>query len=290
VRNIRWRRVTNLSIAAIFSFGLMLPIFWVGLFLRWVVLPPCNPIAPIEGIAEFPLADRLKTTDGLILDTLYYPTDNGAAVIILGGSGGLAAHNLHQARFLHQAGYGLLFIDNRPCATPRGLQTVGYRESRDFNLAVNYLVAEQRIEPGRLGVLGWSMGGATAVLGSANAPEIGAVVAEGFFSNFGENVLPPDADFWETISAFPLIWSFQWVTGVDPYAIDPASAVVALQPRPVFLMYGEFETDTSVEAMFPFVDQVWIVPGGSHGANYDLFRDEYTHRVLAFFDQFLLAH
>jgi dienelactone hydrolase len=285
--HIRWGRVLSLTLFALITFTLLLTSGSSWLFHRAVVWPRCNPLRPVSGILQPSIANTIVGHDGIQLDVHYYPGTNNAAIIVLGGTGGVSVLTEHQARFLNVAGYGVLLVDMRPCAAPPMPQTVGFRESRDFSALATYLIDVQSIDAGRVGALGWSMGGATALLGAAQTGAIGAVVAEGNFHNYGELLHPPEGGLLDGLLTIPLVWFFERATAIDPYAISPRDALAEIAPRPVFLIYGEHELSPATHAMLAQAADVWIVPGGTHGGNYALFPEEYPARILAFFDRYL---
>jgi hypothetical protein len=58
-------------------------------------------------------------------------------------------------------------------------------------------------------------------------------------------------------------------TKVDPKMVNPRQDISLISPRPVFLIYGEAESDygkNQFEAAYNPKD-LWIVPAGTHGTN-----------------------
>lgn len=83
--------------------------------------------------------------------------------------------------FVWRAGYHVLAFEYYGHGEANGSPvTLGYRELEDFLGAVDY--AKQRTPGTHLGVVGYSMGAAVAIIGSARTPEIEAVVADSAFA------------------------------------------------------------------------------------------------------------
>jgi fermentation-respiration switch protein FrsA (DUF1100 family) len=68
--------------------------------------------------------------------------------------------------------------------------------------------------------------------------------------------------------------------------VSPLAHIAEIKPRPVFLIYGEFEADHG-QALYAAAGeprQLWIVPGVGHGGYQTAYPDEYERRVIEFFD------
>lgn len=146
-----------------------------------------------------------------------------------------------------------------------------------------------------IGVLGFSAGGVTAILGAAQLPEIQAVIAEGVYANLAGEITSQPA------LPVSLAWQIQqtvlldyWlISGVPPAIADPLSALPALSPRPVLLIFGEREYERTrgeqqITAALP-PKALWVVKGADHGGYRLAAPDEYIRQVSTFFDYWLLG-
>lgn len=105
------------------------------------------------------------------------------------------------ARWLHQAGYGVLAID-LGYLHGRHRYTAGHREASDVSAAVDWL--EQRGEP-IAGVWGFSAGAHAALIATSRDPRIPAVIADSAFVDGGTQIRRIAAATWHLpASAFPL--------------------------------------------------------------------------------------
>ena len=106
-------------------------------------------------------------------------------------------------------------------------------------------------------------------------------------------MLATGTNAWEKLLRWTVAGVFWARTGVNPWESSPVDDLPSISPRAVLLIYGEHEADTGggwvqYEAAGEPKD-IWIVPGGNHGTNYSVAREEYEVRVLAFFGEWLLG-
>jgi pimeloyl-ACP methyl ester carboxylesterase len=122
----------------------------------------------------------LRTDDGVRLSAWWVPSRNGAAVVLLHGSGENRSATVPQAEILGRHGYGLLLLDARGHGRSGGRgMDFGWYGDRDIRAAGDFLRARSDVDPRRIGLLGLSMGGEEAVGAAAGDPRFRAVVAEG---------------------------------------------------------------------------------------------------------------
>ena len=175
-----------------------------ALAVAFVVLVPG---LPLHGHAQAEIPVRFASLDGSTELTafLFKPEGQGPfpAVVLLHGcsglglGGGVSAIYSAWARVLTKRGYAALLVDS---AGPRGFgETCGrsparstlYRDRpKDAYGALAYLQAHPAIKADRIGLLGWSQGGATVLL---------SVVSE----SIGRPEPPPHHDFRAAIAFYP---------------------------------------------------------------------------------------
>lgn len=113
----------------------------------------------------------MTTADGVTLAGRYVPSTNGAAVIVRHGSGSQRTATEAQAAVLAAHGYGVLQVDARGHGNSAGTaMDLGWWGESDTAAAVDLLASRPDVEPGRIGVLGLSMGGEEAVVAAAPTP------------------------------------------------------------------------------------------------------------------------
>ena len=140
---------------------------------------PLGPATPAQyGLTYHDVAFR--TADGVRLSAWYIPARNGAAVLLLPGSGSTRTAVLGQAAVLARHGYGALLVDTRGHGRSGGhAMDFGWWGDRDITAAVSFLARQPGVHAGKIAVLGESMGGEQALAAAGADPRIRAVVAEG---------------------------------------------------------------------------------------------------------------
>ena len=287
------KRFFRLSLFAIASMVMILIILNFGL--AWLMVsamthPFCTPLTEIAGFPDYQ-EHWLDTEDGITIRIWYYPSKNGAGIIAFGGMSGALGERLPPAETLIQSGYGVVQVDSRACAQPSRPVTQGYDELWDGQAALYFLKSQPEIDPERIGVMGFSMGGATALRVAAHHPEIQAIIRDGGFANLGDLLSPQNAStFPERIFQSTILFFYKIRSGIDPWKVNSIADLDQIEPRPVLLIYGENEAAAGKEQYASGYENVslWIVPDGHHGRNHIIASEEYHRRVIDFFDQTLL--
>ena len=125
-------------------------------------------------------AVTLTTADGVELAAWLLPGTNGAGLVVLHGAGSTRSNVLDQAAVLVAHGYTALLIDARGHGDSGGTaMDFGWYGDLDIGAGTRFLAERAGIDPHRIGVVGFSMGGEEAIGAAATDPYIRAVVAEG---------------------------------------------------------------------------------------------------------------
>ncbi len=237
--------------------------------------------------------------DEVTLRGWYLPVQNGEQVIIMVHSAG--AHRadpsvgmLDIASELVEHGYNVLTFDMRGHGESDGNRmSAGYYEKRDLLGAVDY-VKGRGIED--IGVLGFSMGAATALLATPESDDIDAVVTDCAFADLQDMMEPEFAKRTNFPGFFlpPLLFMVKIMYGVDFAAIKPVESVPDIAPRPVFFIHGELDEIVPLEHAYRLQqasqnpqDQLWVVPQAGHVGAYVMYPEEYMNKITAFFDTVL---
>ncbi len=209
---------------------------------------------------------------------------------------------LGMCKHLWTAGHNVLAFEYYGHGSVVGVPvTLGYREVNDFLGAVSY--ARQRAPEARIGALGYSMGGAVTIMGSAQTPEVLAVVADSAFASHWSAVemavrqtlhLPANT-FRKAMKVLRWITDIVlvWRAGYHFHQVEPYREIARLAPRPVLLIHGLSDTvvhpDDSVR-LYQAAGRpkaLWHLPGTQHIKSYFTDSVKYTSRVLGFFDRYL---
>jgi dipeptidyl aminopeptidase/acylaminoacyl peptidase len=234
-----------------------------------------------------------QSHDGLWLQAWYVPPRNRAVIILLPGVGGARDSMLNEGAILAQHGFGLFLTDLRSCSHPEGQTTLGALEAADLNEAVDWVSAQPRVD--HVAVLGYSLGGVTAILGAAVDERIVAVVVEGSFHDLAADITNRGGknSLWESLLYRAVLFQFRRETGIAAKDISPISVIHRISPRPLLLIYGEREVaNTHPREQLARADEpksLWIVPDRGHGGYISAAPDDWEYRVTAFFNSALLS-
>jgi dipeptidyl aminopeptidase/acylaminoacyl peptidase len=189
-------------------------------------------------------------------------------------------------------GYNVLMLDFRNSGESGGkLTSVGYLEKQDLLGAIDWVKTNR---PGRIGIVGFSMGATTALMAAAEDPAVSAVVADSPFNHL-TRYLKANLPVWSklpNIPFTPLILSIlPPVTGIDPDAVDALRAVDSIYPRPILFIHSTKDpsipiaNSESLQAKHPDRFELWRTDNEGHSRSHALIGVEYEQRVLAFFDR-----
>lgn len=229
------------------------------------------------------------TDDGIRLRGWYIPPESENGMVILLAHG--YAHNretlLPEAKNLTDHGYGALLFDFRGHGeSEKALVTLGDRERLDLHAAIDFLASQPKVT--RLGAIGFSMGAAALVEVAAEDERLEAIVIEGLFPTLREEIWYRSRPFW-LLSQVPALLTIRG-EGVEVDEIRPIDKLCSISPRKLLLIYGELDEDVppgSAEAMFAAACdpvELWIIPLADHRNFVEIVPDEYSARLLNFFE------
>jgi pimeloyl-ACP methyl ester carboxylesterase len=237
---------------------------------------------------------QLHTTDGLTLRGWYIPSRNRAVVIMLHGYGGNRLEMLGRAIMLAQHGYGVLLYDERASGESDGeFRTLGWLDANDVPIALAYLQQRSDVDPQRVGILGFSIGGQIVLRAAANSDQITAIVAEepGLARISDAPNIPT---FGDKLSDVAYWIGEQWLslrTGV-PIPAGVVDGLARIAPRPIlFIATGQDYGRTLVQHFYQLAHDpkfYWEVPETTHGGSPIARPQEYEQTVVGFFDRTLL--
>jgi fermentation-respiration switch protein FrsA (DUF1100 family) len=195
------------------------------------------------------------------------------------------------ARSLVHAGHHVLMYDFRNSGVSGGdLTTVGFLEKQDLLGAIDWV---RQHHPGEIGLIGFSMGATTSLLAAAEEPGIAGVVADSPFSQL-KPYLQDNMSVWSRLPYFPftplIMAILPRLTGIDPQQVDALAASQHIYPRPVLFIHSEDDTAipyTHSEKIWnKYQDrfQFWKTTTAGHVGSYQLYPQEYTSKVLDFFE------
>jgi len=240
---------------------------------------------------------RFSSRDGLMLGGRWIPADDSPrTVVFLHGHGGSMDPDVQYAPALHAAEFNVMMFDFRAHGRSQGdFVSLGYLERQDVLGALDWLTA-RGLE--RVGLLGFSMGGAAAMLTAPIAPQVRAIVSDGGIARMTSalvgGLVESHVPRW---AARPVAWLAvlftSWRLGANLFAYESIRWVGKIAPRPVFFIHGgrdpylapgEFE---ALVAAAGEPKQVWRVDEAPHREVDLTAPEEYRRRIVEYFDRWL---
>lgn len=224
--------------------------------------------------------------------------DPGRAVVLVHGKDSNRSRFIeHSAPIvieLHSRGLNLLMIDLRghgQSSTSR--MSFGIREQRDVLGAVDWLRA-RGFAPGRIGVLGQSMGGASILLATAAEPAIAAAVSDCAYAD----IAPIVGRRFHEVTGLPNWFvpatriALYLIDGVDLLQAKPLAAVPRIAPRPLLIIHGMADATIPVghaadlRLAVPSAE-LWVIDGSGHVQGVSTDTAAYQQHVGDFFQKHL---
>ena len=248
---------------------------------------------------NLPFEDVEFTTRGsdITLKGWHIPTTEDAPTIIFVhglGSSRAGDEAVGLAARLWAEGFNTLLFDLRGHGTSGdGKVSGGYFEQNDLLGAYDYLIG-RGVPAERIGVIGFSMGAATSVLGVAQEPGIRALVVDSPFANAGDLIAQevsrrtPVPKWLVPFFGLGTKLAASVLHDINLGDIDPESAAADID-YPILLIHGmederiPMEQGLRVHAASHQSSSLWLVPDTDHVDAFLNFPDEYTERVVAYF-------
>lgn len=241
--------------------------------------------------------------DGMMLSGWFVPArcsqETGAAprgmVILCHGMSANREEVLPWAEPLWSRGFTILMFDFRALGKSGGNRcTAGYRETEDLSGAVDYLMTRPDTQILPLGVFGFSMGGATAILVAADDPRILSVATHGAYATLESAITQRCKKHFSFMA--PIV---EWMTvrvgrklgwfPVSPSEVNPVEAVSRLTPRPLLILHGGRDRVVhpadahELHAAAGYPKSLRVLPRSGHKRIHRHLRDAVHRRVSQFF-------
>ena len=159
-----WQRIRRLiAVACVVAILAFVAGAW---FVAGALVAPANhTVGPPPGGYGMESVE-IDSDSGSVLAAWHVPRDGATAtVILLHPIRADRRAMLGRAKLFHDAGYAALLVDLQAHGESLGENiTAGYRERLDVSAAVNFV--RTRNPDHRIGIVGWSLGGAAALMGS----------------------------------------------------------------------------------------------------------------------------
>jgi pimeloyl-ACP methyl ester carboxylesterase len=188
------------------------------------------------------------TDDGVQIAGWYIPAADGSGptaptVVLVHGFHNTKANILAYGEALHQQ-FNLIAFDMRNRGRSTGTQTTGgVLEQKDLRAIIDWVEREKR--PVHLGVLGNSLGAATAMAEARDDPRVEALALDSMHTRLRYQI---EARLQHAgHPAYPGTWAvfvgIRIRTGLDVGSIDVADEIAQVADRPILLSHGTADTE-----------------------------------------------
>jgi len=238
----------------------------------------------------------VRSTDGLLLHGFYLPAVNAQRYVLLchGYKGSGFGDFAYTARFLHENGCNLLFIDQRCCGLSEGKYiTFGAKEQWDVREWA-YYIAKRNKEHLPIYLYGESMGAASVLMASGHSlpEEVKGLISDCGFHSMKEQLQDIAANWfhlnWVELLLFRVDLFCGFLGGFRMKDADTTNAMRTNQ-RPVLFFHGG--KDTYVEpkntrynyALCRAPKELVIIPEARHLCSAYVNPELYRRKLLEFF-------
>jgi len=250
--------------------------------------------------------------DGLEIAAWYIPSDlNQKAIILVHGrdnsrTNGFCDQFVSFANALHKGGFSVLMIDLRGHGQSADSRfSFGIKERQDVLGGVDWLEAHG-YQPGRIGVLGYSLGAGSVIGAASEEQDIGAVWIDSAYADI-KSVIERN---WVTESGLPQVFLYstegmsRLLYGFDIAASRPIDEIGKIAPRPIFMTHCQEDNMILITHMDQLLTvakntQTWVNPDcdqqaigkelvpekyNNHAIGYCIQPDVYAQKVIGFFN------
>jgi len=215
------------------------------------------------------------STDGLRLSGWFLPAPEARdAIVLCHGFKTGRREMLPLALGLRQRGHHVLLFDFRGHGQSDGQwSSCGWLETRDLEGAVRHLQQRRELEGCPVGVIGFSMGGAVALLAASQMPEIAAVVSDSSFATLQEAIATGFCALLR-LPRYPFaslaLWFGERLVGMKAEQVRPLDAIPDLSPRPLLLIHGTEDRVVPLSEAYLLYEaagepkELWVVAGAGH--------------------------
>lgn len=238
---------------------------------------------------------HLTTQSGVAIEANYWPGkhDDVPAVLLLHGIGASRSMFDAHASWLNRLGYAVLAPDFRGHGQSAArARTFGWREAEDAGASLAFLRAAR--PKARVAVIGVSLGGAAALLGTAGPLLADAMVLQAVYPDLRTAITNRIAIRTGSVIAHmlePMLSYQSWPRyGIAPAQISPIAGLRGYK-GPVLVIGGDQDQQTTapdtraMHAAAPGEKALWLVEGLDHVETCGLWTPEYRKRVGDFLRQ-----
>ncbi|HEV8538760.1 MAG TPA: alpha/beta hydrolase [Bacteroidota bacterium] len=256
-----------------------------------------QPLTPSD--AGLPYEEiNVITGEGMKLNSwlIKAPAPAKGTVLYLHGVADCKIDGIRHARILHDHHFNVFLYDARRHGRSDGkFCTYGYYEKDDVIRIIDYLVSRTDLPPGKIGIIGTSMGAAVALQAAAMDKRIAAVVAENSFAtlrsvfdDYQRRIIKLPFHFLRNI----VIVRSELMAKFKASDVSPLEAVKQIG-IPILFVYGTMDHLISHQYSISLYEQangpkeLFPVEDASHNNIWQVAGQRYEKKILEFFERTL---
>jgi dienelactone hydrolase len=229
----------------------------------------------------------IPATDGVPIGGWFLPGTNGAALVLLPGSGGNRDGVSRHAAILARHGYSVLALDARGSGTSGGIGNLwGWYGPDDVSGAISWLERQPGVDPMRIGLVGESMGAEQAMTVAALDRRVRTVIAEGVQGRVPADLWydgdDPSSVVRRTVSTVMWVVAGAWSEAGPP---PPLRDIATSLQVPTLIIAADAPDERAVAAGLSArgsLIEVWQTTGIGHTQSLSLAPAEWEARVIGF--------
>lgn len=281
-------------------------LIWIVGDVFWVVLsfyPPRFPLTRYPSDLGLQYEDvEFVAADGVRISGWFIPADKDndthCTILVCHGYPGVRSKFIDVVPALHRCGFSVFMFDFRGNGESGGKPTIGKMEANDVGDAIRWL---QTAKPGAcagIGIIGFSMGGAAAIMAAAQNESIKAVIADSAYASLDKQArltLKRAFGPLASVLGIPAWVTFRIMLGCDPKDVAPYRVINRISPRAVLIIHGSADNKVSIEdAMLLYEHarqpkELWIGEGVGHVKMFVKHQREYEKRMVDFFRRYIVC-
>jgi len=240
-----------------------------------------------------------RSRDGLLLYGNLIPAleaEHRGTIVFCHGQAGSMNRDVAWVPPFHEAGFNVLMFDFRGHGRSEGeIVSLGHFERLDLMGAIDFLA---RRGVGRVGVIGFSMGGAVAMSMAKETPNIAAVVSDSGYASLQRVLVGASLEQGipyplAQVTAILILKYANLRLKTDLSEYEPRRQADADFDCPLLAIQGNEDPYVPVSDIEDLVQragghaELWSVAGVGHRATREQYPEDYRQRVLAFFTRWL---
>lgn len=229
---------------------------------------------------------HFPTSDGLQLHGWFFRAagqSRGTILHLHGNAGNITGHFQHVA-WLPATGWNVLCFDYRGYGQSEGKMNRN-GSIMDAHAALDYLLSREDAATKPIATIGQSLGGAIAIVLTAERREVCGVITDGAFDSYRRIA---SHHIRHNPALFAVGWWVPWLAMGDAYnAID---YVARISPRPILIIHGTRDRIVPVKMAQRLYEaakdpkELWLVEDADHYAPLGEHADEAQPRILHFLE------